>query len=317
MDAPPPGPGRLSPKHLRALVVSLVAAAAAYLLVSLWGGWRDVLHAGLRVGAGGIAIALGLSLLNYVLRFVRWQYYLGLLEQQVPVGTSLRIYLSGFALTTTPGKAGELVRSVLLAARGVTYRQSVAAFFSERLSDVIAVLLLAAGGALSFPHAGPLFAIIAPAVLVVLLLLQAHGWLRELKAWLQAHASNRLLAFAENLVDVVLHSARLYAPVPLVAGLLLGLGAWAAEGIAFWLMAHWMGLHVPVDVAIFIYSFSMLAGAASFLPGGLGGAELVMIALLSLNGVAKPEAVALTLLIRVTTLWFAVVLGLGALVRGR
>ncbi len=317
MDADPPGLARLSPRYLRALVISLIAAAAAYLLASLWGGWRDVLQAGLRVGAGGVAIALVFSLLNYGLRFLRWQYYLHLLEQDIPPAPSLRIYLSGFALTTTPGKAGELVRSVLLTTRGVTYRQSVAAFFSERLSDLIAVLLLAAGGALSFPHAGQLFALLVPAVVVLVLLLQAHGWLRELKHWLQAHARNRLLAFAENLVDVVLHSARLYAPLPLLAGLVLGVTAWAAEGVAFWLMAHWMGLSVPLDVAVFIYAFSMLAGAASFLPGGLGGAELVMIGLLVLNGVAKPEAVALTLLIRMTTLWFAVVLGLFASIRGR
>jgi uncharacterized protein (TIRG00374 family) len=317
MDADPPGVATLSARHVRALVLSLALAAAAYLLISLWGGWHDVVDASLRVGLAGIGIALALSLLNYGLRFVRWQYYLGLLEQPVPLAASLRIYLSGFALTTTPGKAGELVRSVLLATRGVAYRQSVAAFFSERLSDLIAVLLLAGGGALSFPHAGQLFALLVPAVAVLLLLLQAHGWLRALKHWLQGHARNRLLAFAQQLVDVVLHSARLYAPAPLLIGLALGLLAWAAEGFAFWLMAHWMGLSVPLETAVFIYSFSMLAGAVSFLPGGLGGAELVMIGLLALNGVARPEAVALTLLIRMTTLWFAVVLGLGALTRGR
>ncbi|MEJ2106319.1 MAG: lysylphosphatidylglycerol synthase transmembrane domain-containing protein [Acidiferrobacteraceae bacterium] len=317
VDAEPPGPATLSPRHVRALIVSLVVAALAYLLVSLWGGWHGVLQAGLRVGFGGIVAALALSLLNYGLRFVRWQYYLGLLEQAVPAATSLRIYLSGFALTTTPGKAGELVRSVLLATRGVPYRQSVAAFFSERLSDLIAVLLLAGGGALVFPHAGQLFALLVPAVAVLLLLLQAHGWLGQLKHWLQAHAGNRLLAFAGHLVDVILHSARLYAPAPLLIGLLLGVMAWAAEGLAFWLLAHWMGLSLSLETAVFIYAFSMLAGAVSFLPGGLGGAELVMIGLLALNGVARPEAVALTLLIRMTTLWFAVALGLAVLIRGR
>ena len=54
----------------------------------------------------------------------------------------------------------------------------------------------------------------------------------------------------------------------------------------------------------------MLIGAISFLPGGLGGAEVTMTALLMLNGMDNGAAVAATLLIRLTTLWFAVVLGL-------
>ena len=53
----------------------------------------------------------------------------------------------------------------------------------------------------------------------------------------------------------------------------------------------------------------MLAGAISFIPGGLGATEAVMISILIWKGVGSPEAVASTLIIRLTTLWFAVVLG--------
>ncbi len=54
----------------------------------------------------------------------------------------------------------------------------------------------------------------------------------------------------------------------------------------------------------------MLAGAVSFLPGGLGGAEAAMLTLLIYGGLELPEAAAVTLVIRITTLWFAVLLGL-------
>jgi len=58
----------------------------------------------------------------------------------------------------------------------------------------------------------------------------------------------------------------------------------------------------------------MLVGALSFLPGGLGGAEATMVALLILNHVDQPQSVAATILIRLATLWFAVVLGVIALI---
>ena len=62
-------------------------------------------------------------------------------------------------------------------------------------------------------------------------------------------------------------------------------------------------------IAVFVYAIAMLAGALSFMPGGLGGAEAAMVALLVWGGASSPEAVAATVLIRLATLWFAVVLG--------
>jgi uncharacterized protein (TIRG00374 family) len=76
---------------------------------------------------------------------------------------------------------------------------------------------------------------------------------------------------------------------------------------------HVLGSDMSLQVALFIYAFSMLVGALSFLPGGLGGTEATMVALLMLNNVAQPQAVAATVLIRLVTLWFAVALGVIAL----
>ena len=61
----------------------------------------------------------------------------------------------------------------------------------------------------------------------------------------------------------------------------------------------------------------MLAGALSFLPGGLGGAEAIMISLLVLKGMTMPAAIAATVFIRLATLWFAVLIGLLALYKSR
>jgi len=54
-------------------------------------------------------------------------------------------------------------------------------------------------------------------------------------------------------------------------------------------------------------------GALSFLPGGLGSTEATMVGLLATQGVALPVAVVATGVVRVTTLWFAICLGLIAL----
>jgi len=141
----------LSNWRYRALVASIVAAALGYFAFSLWGGLGDVIAALQRVGFRGLLLMLVMSLLNYGLRFMRWQQYLGALAHPMPWRPSARIYLAGFALTTTPGKAGEALRGVLLKRWHVPYTHSLAAFLSERLSDLAAIVLLAFFGLSLYP----------------------------------------------------------------------------------------------------------------------------------------------------------------------
>ncbi|CUS88292.1 flippase-like domain-containing protein [Candidatus Kryptobacter tengchongensis] len=72
-------------------------------------------------------------------------------------------------------------------------------------------------------------------------------------------------------------------------------------------------IDLSLNLATFIYSFSTLAGAISMLPGGLGFTEGSMSGLLIFNKIPKNTAVAITIIIRFATLWFAVALGLIAL----
>ena len=79
--------------------------------------------------------------------------------------------------------------------------------------------------------------------------------------------------------------------------------------MGFHWVLQWMGADVPMAFAVFVYALAMLAGAISFMPGGLGGAEAVMVALLMWKGMSGADAVAATVLIRLATLWFAVAIG--------
>jgi uncharacterized protein (TIRG00374 family) len=95
-----------------------------------------------------------------------------------------------------------------------------------------------------------------------------------------------------------------------VSGLLVGLGAWGAEALGFSILLQAMGNSLPLVTAVSVYALAMLAGALSFMPGGLGGSEATMIVLLKLLGIPLPIAVSATIIIRLATLWFAVVLGI-------
>lgn len=310
---PKPAPF-LSEQQLRWLIWTSVLSCLGYLGLSIIGGWTDVSHACRLVGAAGLIIALLLSVLNYLLRFARWQYFLKLFGCQVPIADSLGIYLAGFGLTIVPGKAGEAVRSVFLKNRGMDFQPSLAAFLSERISDLIGVLALAAIGVWSFPNVQWIVVGLAIAMLIMILAInyqQNFGFVGSLATRalpVRFHGSLNALG------GILCHARQCFSILPLMVGLAIAVVAWGAEAYAFYLILSWMDAPISWQVAIFIYAFSMLVGAVSFLPGGLGGVEGTMIGLLILSGANHPAAVAATVVIRLTTLWFAVLIGLAAMI---
>lgn len=300
----------------RAALWSVVFAAIGYLALSLWVGWRDVLAALVQVGPWVLLGLLALSLSNYLLRFVRWSRYLALLDVSLPWRSHLRIYFSGFALTTSPGKLGEMLRSVLLKPYGVPAASSLAAFFAERVSDLLAIIVLAAIGLWVYLPARPVVGLALLAVCLMLVLAQWTAGIAAVDRW----AMSRPKKWAKLLVrlcEIVLHFRRCFSLPAMTMGLAIGVLAWFAEGFGFWWLLTAVGHPLPLTTAVFIYAFAMLVGALSFLPGGLGSSEAVMFGLLVLNGMPEPAAVTATLICRLATLWFAVALGAACLARQR
>jgi uncharacterized protein (TIRG00374 family) len=307
----------LPPHTLRLTLWSIALAALGYLALSLWAGWRDVTAALMRVGIPVLLGILGLSLLNYLLRFVRWQIYLKRLGHQVPWATSLRIYFAGFALTTTPGKMGELMRGVLLKPLGVPLIESSAAFFSERAADLLVILLLSSAVFWLYPNGTPLVIGLFGFVVGTIVLVQFPGWLHAISNWAESGTRARWKRAIAHLCTLVLGFRRCFHWTTLSSAVALGLIAWGAEAFAFhWLLGA-LGHPLHWSLSIFIYSFAMLVGGASLLPGGLGGSEAVMMALLIANGLPEAAAVTATLICRLATLWFAVALGAVFLARSR
>lgn len=297
--------------HLRPLAITAALAMVCYLLIAFIGDAQRIGQALTQITALQLAVILGLSLLNYALRFLRWQSYVVGFGHTVPWPRHFAYYLAGFAFTVTPGKAGEAVRSLYLKRHGMGYAESLAAFFVERLLDVLAIALLALGGAWLFPDYRT-FVLISCLGLIGFTGLIVWP---ELPDRLEARAARmpnlgQLQSVLQRLAKLLRASSQLLTARKLYAGLAIGVFAWAAEGFALYLILKSMDALLPVGTAIGIYAISVLAGALSFLPGGLGGTEIVMGLLLTLMGIDASTAIAATLLCRFTTLWFAVLIGL-------
>ena len=287
---------RLPVKQLL-LVLGVVATAyAAVLLI-----WGDSPHASLsRLWSWAGLQAAALCLLNYLLRGLRWRLWMAHFDRHFGWLKGLRLYLAGYAFTPTPGNVGEAMRGLMLAGQPLSARQSLAIFGAERLADLLCLLLLClpalwwlfSRGIVQAPPA-LLLGLAAAALLVAALLLgllirhryalsQRLGWLQD--AW-QCLALRPLRWFA------------------------LTLAAWAAQGLAVWLICRELQLDLAWLTATGFYALAMVAGALSALPAGLGGTEAVLTGLLVAQGATPGEALTITVLVRLLTLWLAVAIG--------
>ena len=297
--------------RMRVLNIVVIVVVLSYIAVSVWGGWDAVTRAVARVGLIGIAAACCLTLLNTVLRFVRWTAYLSLFGVQVPTLTSLRIYVAGFALATTPGGAGEpLVRGVFLNAYRFGFDKTMAAYVAERISDVLAMLIITTIGLSAYPAGEPFLLIVAIAIAALILLVLRIDWLVVVFR-ASAKRTNFLARAVQHGLATLQHCRAFLTPRLMVSGVVLGILAWGANAASFWYLTYLVGNEISFALALFIYSFAVLFGGLSFLPGGVGTAEAAMIALCIFNGIPEGEAVAVTLVHRSVTLWFSVLLGVG------
>jgi uncharacterized protein (TIRG00374 family) len=255
---------------------------------------------------------LGLSLLNYGLRFLRWEIYLEHLGSRLPRGRSLAVFGVGFLLSLTPGKAGELGKAWLVRELGGgPALRAAPAVLAERVTDLIGVLLLLAIGAL--PFAGGVWWA-AGGFAVCALALALFTWERA-ATWALARLGRLpLLGRRMPAVAGVYHGLRaLLSARLLVMGVLVAVAAWGAEGAGFFLAVRSYAPAAGFLVGLFDYTASTCLGSASMLPGGLGAADGALAALLKAQGLTTARATLVTFIIRGATLWFAVLLGLLAL----
>ncbi|MCH2077707.1 MAG: flippase-like domain-containing protein [Rhodobacteraceae bacterium] len=290
---------------LAAVVIGLLGLASAT-------GWEDTLVQLAKLTPAAIAFLLFLSIANYGMRAARWDLFARELGLPTSFATNARHYLGGFAVTVTPGRVGELIRMRWLRCEtGWTFERTAPLALVDRAADLAAMgLMLGAAVALStmgitlaLPIALGSIAAAVVATRPTLLSAIVSGFYRLTGRFPRPMA--RIRAAARTIS--VFSTPRII----IIAGMLSALG-WLAEGWAFHLLLVWMGAALPFWSAVAIFLFSTLAGGLTGAPGGLGGAEAAMVALLTLEGVPLDAAIAATAVIRLTTLWFAI--GLGVLV---
>jgi glycosyltransferase 2 family protein len=261
-------------------------------------------------------VALALSSANYLLRFAKWElclHWLGVRRDAptLTVGRSMTIYLAGLSMSVTPGKVGEVLRSLLLkASDGIPFSRTAPVVVVDRLTDLVALVVLSLVGIAQVPDVLPVVGVTAALVVVSVVILGSPRLLGGLLRFAERIPLLRRVATrSEELADSTAALLRLRVLLVLSA---LSIAGWGLECVGYWLiLGGFSGIEPSLATATLLWAAGTLVGALSFLPGGLFATEgsLVLATSRLVVGVTGPIALAAALLGRVATLWFGELVG--------
>ncbi len=298
----------------RKILSGVIIAVLVYGGVAVWADARAVIKSVTAVPYLVFMAAIAMTLVNYALRYAKWTVLLRRLDVILPHSLSLIAFVAGMSMSITPGKVGEVLKSLLIRdACGVPVARTAPVVFVERLTDLIALVIIAAAGIGSFEYGRLPLIVVTVALALVVAVLQKPALVHRVIGLTQRHP--RLAGFRPKIDELYDSTATMLNWRILIGTTVLSVFSWGMEAGAFYLLIQALGGNADLLLSSFIYSMSTILGAVSFLPGGLGVTEGSMIGVLKLFHVfdSVATATAVTYLIRFATLWFGVAAGFVAL----
>lgn len=253
-------------------------------------------------------LACGLTSIGLLLRYVRWRWLLARHHQHTSFLAGLPAYFAGFALTATPGKVGELLRIRYFSQMGVPASRVISCFVFELSTDLVALMILSVPTVIRIP--ATMYALVFAVFLLAVIcsMARSRGRYRLIRS-LRRAGRRRIARTISKVGRGISMMSRLADLRTACVALGLGLMAWACQSYGLILIVSSLGFSASSFALISVMPAAMLLGAASLVPGGMGATEAAAIFLLRQLGADLQLAALAVIAVRVTSLWFATLVG--------
>lgn len=252
-------------------------------------------------------LLLFFTTISYVIRFIKWDFFLKRVGIQLNIWNNLFVFLSGFSMVMTPGKVGEIWKGWLIKdINGEKLNKTVPVVIIDRITDVLGLIILSMLGIIYYMEG---------VYIIIVLLLLFSGFIiairsKTISGKIILLLEKRMGKHAENIKMMHATFEILMNPGGLILMSFVSALAWFFECLVMYFTILGFGQSISITVSTFIFSFASLAGAVSMVPGGLGVAEGSISGLLQYFGVIPAVSVAITIIVRSVTLWYGTIIGL-------
>ncbi|MCX6013717.1 MAG: lysylphosphatidylglycerol synthase transmembrane domain-containing protein [Chloroflexi bacterium] len=297
-------------KYKRWLITAIVLGVVVFIGLTARADFKSVIHAFSQFRYSYIPLILSLTLVDYVIRAVKWDFYLRTLGIRVKIKDSFAIFLSGLTMSITPARLGEMFKSYWLnKLNGAEISRTIPVVIVERITDLFGLAVLAAISFSSFSYGKWVLTGMIIVLIVIVIIIRSRRMSTKMLNYLDRIPV--IKRFSGSLRNSYESAYTLFGFKNLAIAIALSVISWGFECLALYFVLIAFGIDQSVLLSIFVFSFATIAGAVSMIPGGLIMAEGSMTLLLVLlAGIPEGVAASATIIVRICTLWFGIALGL-------
>jgi len=288
------------------VIIGIIVLYASFLFISDFNQVYDKLS---NFKTDFLPIILLLTPCGWLVLFLRWNLLLKKSNISLPFGKNFQIYLTGFALGVTPGKIGELIKSQLYKEKfQIPRKTTIPIILVERIYNLIGLVIISFLGILFFEFSSIVIGAGVILIIIGFLFISNKKLFQKLLSLLNKIKYTKKYAHSiSDSYEVVQRSTR--GSVLLYSSLLSAV-FWIIESMVM----YFVFLSFEIDFLSFLqiismYATSILLGAASFLPDGIGVMEGSLVGLLTLNDIDISTAFTLVISFRIFTLWYGIIAG--------
>ncbi|MGC8585990.1 MAG: lysylphosphatidylglycerol synthase transmembrane domain-containing protein [Candidatus Micrarchaeia archaeon] len=291
------------------IMVAFVASFLVFFGIAWFGGISKVTHiietSNLYIYSLAFVSVLG----GYLLRFVKWYYYLKKMNIKIPFRKNLIVYLSLYSMNITPGKVGRILVAYTLNRLTAKKTSNILPIVTlDIFTDFIGVGALALLAAIYF-HTYVLYIVIIDIVLIAPFLFIVSDWFYNIIK--KIIKSEKVIKFFTLYGDEYFASqSRLNTPMVYAVSLAVSLPAAFLNSMALYFSLLAIGFAPHIAGVAFIESSSMVLGMITAIPGNIGVTDGALVAFIGSAFEANAAiSSAVTIMTRLATLWFGVILG--------
>lgn len=293
-------------------IIFTIIGVAVLAIISIYVDFKELLHAFKEFNLLFLPIIIILAPLNYVLRYIKWTFYLRLIGIKINFFDNLLIFLSGFGMTITPGKLGELIKSYVIKNRyNIPISKTAPLIFVERITDAISMLILSCIGLIGFTYGVEIIISFLLLTLIGIIVVQNKKLCTAILKYIGK--IKFLRTKSEQIHQFYESTFILFKWKNLAIAILIGVVSWGFEGLVVYFALNAMGYSIPILASVFIVSFSTIVGTISIMPGGLVVAEGSILGFLIFLNIPSYVAGGVTVITRFSTLWLGVIIGITAI----
>ena len=288
--------------------VVIIIIAIFYLIFSIYSDLDKIKDNFETINFAYAPIILSSVLFSIFLKSIRQKILLKQINLDLTIKQSFIIFTGGLSLLFTPGASGMLIKSFFLKNKfNAPISKTVPIILMERYLDVVGIMSIISICWIFYP----IESLKIPIMLLNLTLIFLLVLFRNQKLFsLFMIIFNKILKNKTELINDTTHSIRNFSNYKLAYLTPLSIVCWIFDAVAFYFCFLSFDISFNILQTSIISFFSLVFGFITLIPGGIGVTEMSMLGLLINEGVEISLGSSMILFLRMTTIWFGVILGL-------